>query len=167
VAADPKSSGSAPNPQTARAAALALVARRDYTTAEIAARLRERGFDAEAIASALTDLRATRALDDARVAATHARRAAAIKGRGRVRIARELAARGLPPAAIEDALAGVAAGDELASIRRILVRKRWPDRPTLADRQRMFRHLLRRGFPADLISRALGGRRDDDPGDDA
>jgi regulatory protein len=132
------------------------VSRRDYTAAELRTRLEDKGYDAEAIADAVVDLRAGRFLDDRRVAAAHVRTAAAIKGRGRVRIARELAARGLSRELIDEALGAVAAGDELASIRRILARKRWPASPTMAERQRMFRHLLARGFPADLIGKALG-----------
>lgn len=149
--------------RSARAAALALVSRRDFTAAELESRLKEKGYDADAIADALADLRAGRFIDDRRVAAAHVRTAAVIKGRGRVRIARELTARGVSRDLIEDALGGVNPAGELASMRRILARKRWPEHPTMAQRQRMFRHLLGRGFPADLISKALGGRRDDDP----
>jgi hypothetical protein len=36
------------------------------------------------------------------------------------------------------------------------VRKKWPARPTPAERRRMFQHLMRRGFPVDAIVRALG-----------
>ena len=142
------------------------MSRRDYTAAELESRLKDNGYDTEAIADALADLRAGRFIDDRRVAAAYVRTSAAIKGRGRVRIARELAARGVSRDLIDEALAGVAAGDELASIRRILARKRWPARPSMAERQRMFRHLLGRGFPADAIGQALGGRDDGDPEDE-
>jgi regulatory protein len=148
--------------RSARAAAVALVSRRDYTTAELASKLKEKGYDAAAIADALADMQAGRFLDDRRVAAAHVRTAAAIKGRGRVRIARELAARGIARELIDAALAGVEAGDELAAIRRILTRKHWPAKPTMAERQRMFRHLLGRGFPGSVIGKALGGRIDED-----
>jgi SOS response regulatory protein OraA/RecX len=59
-------------------------------------------------------------------------------------------------------LRAVEPGDELAAIRKILDRKRWPTHPTRAERQKMYRHLMGRGFPSDLISKALGGRVDDD-----
>ena len=52
-------------------------------------------------------------------------------------------------------------GEELASIRRILTRKRWPAKPSRAERQRMFRHLFMRGFPADAIIKAMGGQEPD------
>ena len=150
-----------PDPRTARAAALALAARRDYTAAELERKLTDRGYEAETIATALAGLRDSRVVDDRRVALAHVRTARAIKGRGRVRIARELAARGLGRDLIDEALSGIEPGDELASIRRILTRKRWPANPSRADRQRMFRHLFARGFPADAIGKALGGREDD------
>lgn len=149
----------------ARGAALTLASRRDYTARELTDKLHDRGFDADAIASALDDLRARGVVDDARVAAAHVRTASAVKGRGRVRIRRELIARGVAADVIDTAMAGMAKDDELASIRKILARKRWTPGAPLAQRQKLFRHLLGRGFPADLISRALG--KGDDPGFEA
>ena len=161
MAQNPISSGSAP--RNARSAALTLASRRDYTARELTDRLHDKGFDAEAVASALDDLRAKGVVNDARVAAAHVRTATAIKGRGRVRIKRELIARGVAADVIAAAMAGVASEDELASIRKILARKRWRPGAPLAERQKIFRHLLGRGFPADLIGRALGkDDRDDD-----
>jgi len=149
-------------PKDVRAAALTLASRRDYTAAELTDKLLDRGFDADTIASALDDLRARGVVNDARVAAAFVRTAAGVKGRGRIRIARELKTRGVAAETIAAALDSVANEDELASIRRILERKKWIPGAPLAQRQRMFRHLLGRGFPADLIGKALGGRFDHD-----
>ena len=149
-------------PRDVRAAALTLASRRDYTAAELTDKLRDRGFDADTIAGALDDLRARGVVNDARVAAAFVRTASAVKGRGRIRIARELKARGVSAETISAALDHVPREDELASIRRILNRKKWTPGAPLAARQRMFRHLLGRGFPADLIGKALGGRFDQD-----
>lgn len=153
---------SPPDPRTARAAALTLAARRDYTAAELERKLTDRGYDPETIAGAIASLRESRVVDDRRVALAHVRTARAVKGRGRVRIARELAARGLGRDIIDEALDGIEPAEELASIRRILTKKRWPGNPSRADRQRMFRHLFGRGFPADAIIKALGGHETDD-----
>ena len=150
-------------PSDARGTAFRLVARRDHTASELSDKLLDRGFDAETVARALDDLRARGVIDDARVAAAHVRTASAIKRRGRVRIARELAARGVASDVIDAALEPLAREDELASIRKILERKRWAPGAPLAQRQRIYRHLLARGFPADLIGRALG--RSDQPED--
>jgi len=157
-----KFSASEPSDKNARAAALTLAARRDYTAAELTDKLLDRGFDAETIAGAIDDLRARRIVDDARVAAAHVRTASAIKGRGRIRIARELTARGVAAEVISAALETVAREDEMASIRRILARKRWTPGAPMAVRQKLYRHLLGRGFPSDLIGKALGRDSGDD-----
>ncbi|HEX5070130.1 MAG TPA: regulatory protein RecX [Vicinamibacterales bacterium] len=153
---------SAPPAGTVRATALTLLSRRDYTTAELRSKLADKGYDTETIDVAVAELTSQHLLDDRRSAAAHVRRAAAIKGRGRVRISRELAARGLSREIIDEALAAVARDDEMAAIRRILSRKRWPANPSRLERQGMYRHLLGRGFPADLIGRALGRHDEDD-----
>jgi regulatory protein len=140
-----------------RGAALGLLSRRDYTTSELRKKLLDREYETDAVDTLIHDLTASRLLDDRRVAASHVRTATAIKGRGRLRIARELAARGLPKDIVGEALAGVERQDEAAAIRKILTRKKWPANPSLADRRRMFQHLLRRGFPSDAIGKALGG----------
>jgi regulatory protein len=148
-----------------RAQALRLLSRRDYTTHELRTKLLDREYDEAGIGPLLSDLTASGFLNDRRVAASHVRTAAAIKGRGRLRIARELTARGLSKDIISEALGAVDKQDEAALIRRILTRKKWPARPSLAERRRMFQHLMRRGFPADAIGRALGGTSIDDADD--
>jgi len=150
------SRGSAPNPASVRAAALALLSRRDYTVAELERKLLDKGYDREATAGVIATLSASRLLDDRRVAAAHVRTAAAVKGRGRLRIARELTARGLSRDLVHEVLADLPRDNELAMIRRILARKRWPANPSRADRQRMYRHLVGKGFRTDDIFRALG-----------
>ena len=156
----PRSSASVHS--TARSAALALLSRRDYTSIELESRLIDKGFDQDAARAAIADLRTRGVVDDARVAAAHVRTAGRVKGRGRMRIARELTARGLSRDMVDEALRAVDPADELASIRKILDRKRWPAHPTRAERQKMYRHLMGRGFPSDLISKALGSRVEDD-----
>jgi len=145
-----------------RTAALAWLGRRDYTTRELTDKLRDRGYAHADIESVVRSLTADGLLDDRRAAAAHVRTASKVKGRGRVRIAHELASRGVSGALADELLARLSAEDETEAIRRILTRRRWPSRPTLADRRRMFRHLLRRGFPADAIAKALRPNADDD-----
>jgi SOS response regulatory protein OraA/RecX len=85
-----------------------------------------------------------------------------IKGRGRLRIERELIQRGIAPALAHEAVAILPGDDEQAQIARVLARKRLPARLSLAERRRLFQHLLRRGFPADAISKALKTRGDEE-----
>ena len=145
-----------------RSAALALLARRDYTSRELSDRLIERGYGADAVARTLADLTAAGFVNDARVAASHVRTAVQVKSRGRMRVGRELAARGLSRDAVDKALEAIEPDDERAVIRKVLKRKRYPPSPTIQERQRMFQHLMRRGFtPAGI--RSVLGRGDWDP----
>jgi len=145
---------SPPDPQKARLAAVALLARRDFATGELAARLREDGYPEEAVAGVIADLTAGRILDDARFATQfvtyHAER-----GQGPHRIARELGQRGVGPALIEAALA--AGPDWAARAREVRIRRfglaipdSWP------QKARQGRFLQYRGFSSDHIRSALG-----------
>jgi regulatory protein len=142
------------------------LARRDYTSAELSTRLARRGYAADAVAEALAALIADDSVNDERVAAAHVRTSTGVKGHGRLRVKSELLARGLPRATIDEALKALETTDERDALVRILKRKRYPERPTRAERQRMYQHLLRRGFPADLI-RSVLGRGEWDSADDA
>jgi regulatory protein len=145
-----------------RTAALRLLGRREYTVFELRTRLTDRGYTDESVDALVVSFVAERLLDDRRVAAAHVRSASRIKRRGRLRIERELVARGLDRAVVHDALGALSADDDLEAIRQIVQRKRLPARPDLAERRRMFQHLLRRGFSSDAISRVLGRDRDDE-----
>ncbi|MEO8070001.1 MAG: regulatory protein RecX [Acidobacteriota bacterium] len=152
-----------PAPQTLWGAALRLLGRRDFTTHELTERLRQRGYVASDIEPAIVRLLAERLLDDARVAKAHVRTASRIKGRGRLRIERELQARGVPGSVARDALSDLAPDDELALIRRFVTRKHITATASPDERRRLFQQLLRRGFRSDAIARAL--RAPDDEGE--
>lgn len=141
-----------------RVAALRLLGRRDYTTHELRERLLAREHPADDVDAALDSLRTDGLLDDRRVAASHVRIATSVKGRGRLRIARELEARGLDRALVQEALAALPADEDAEAIRRWLARRALPPRLPAADHRRVFAQLLRRGFPADAIARVLRER---------
>ena len=128
---------------TPRAAALTCLSRRDYTIREITDTLNDRGYPGLEVDAAVRSLTADGALDDRRVAAAYVRTASQVKGRGRLRIAHELEARGISRALAEEVLGRLPPEDEAEAIRKILARRRFPARPTLADRRRIFHHLLR------------------------
>jgi regulatory protein len=136
------------------------LARRDYTTAELRAKLGDRGCDAGDIQATIDRLGADGLLDDRRVAAAHLRTASRIKGRGAHRIGRELVARGIDRSLAAELVAGLSVQDEVAAIDRLLLRRPLPSQPTLADRRRLYQHLLRRGFSTDAIAAALKARGD-------
>jgi regulatory protein len=143
---------------SARTAALTLLGRRDYTAAELEDKLTARGYAPDDIATTLEALTAAKIVDDRRVAAAFVRTALKVKGRGRYRIERELLARGVDRALVAGLLSELVPDDETASIARILARKRLSPHPTLAERRRLYQHLLRRGFSTDAISKALKAR---------
>jgi regulatory protein len=110
----------------------------------------------------LVTLTGTGLLDDRRAGAAFVRTAARVKGRGRLRIERELVARGLDRSLAHELAGQVPPDDELREVQRILRRKRLPARPTAADRRRLVQHLLRRGFSGDVIRKALGRGEEDE-----
>jgi regulatory protein len=138
----------------ARAAAIALLARRDYAVAEIRDRLERRGFDRSVVDSTVQELIEERALDDSRYSANYVSYHAA-RGQGPLRIAADLKALGLPTPLID---AAVAAGpDWRAAACTVRARKFGPDAPTeWAERVRQARFLQYRGFSSDHIRLALG-----------
>jgi regulatory protein len=144
--------------KAAYAAGLRLLAGREMSAARVRERLRRRGLPDDAIDDAVTRLAQAGALDDARAARASARAQAAVKLRGRHRIARELERQGFAPALVEATLAETLGdADQRAAIAR-LVSSRLRGRDTLGDPaayRRLFGSLLRRGFPASMIRDAL------------
>lgn len=147
----------------ARAAALRLLGRRDYTVAEMREKLTARGNEADDINTTIDGLIAEGLLDDRRVASAHLRTAARVKGRGRLRISRELAARGIAPDIVDETVASLSDEEEASAVERLLVRKRLPPRMSMPERRRLFQQLLRRGFRADVIAKVLKLRQEDQP----
>ena len=98
------------------------------------------------------------ALDDARVAAAYVRTALKVKGRGRLRIQRELQDMGIPRDVAAQALAEAFGDvDERAQVRDA-IRKKLRGKPKLAsqaDYARLYQFLLRQGFSPAMVSDAL------------
>jgi regulatory protein len=154
-ALDPERAADADSP---RAAAITLLARRDFASGELGRRLEERGFDAEVAAAAVAGLIEERALDDGRFARNYVAYHAG-RGQGPVRIAADLASLGLQAELIDAALA--AGPDWVALSREVRSRKFGPDPPdSWAEKARQARFLQYRGFSSDHIRSSL----DSDPG---
>ena len=138
--------------------ALKLLARRELSVEGLRARLRDREFASDEIAAAIDRLQETGALDDGRVARAYARTAAHVKGRGRLRVARELQEIGIDRRVAAEALAEVFGDlDERALIARA-IQKKLRGRKTLkdaAERARLYQHLMRQGFSPAAVSDAL------------
>ena len=144
------------------ASAVRILSRRDHTCGELAAKLRRKGFDREAINDALARCRDLGYLDDARTAATIAGHMAE-RGYGPLRIRHALRQKGLDDALIADVLTRCGDEDEqVRSARRMLDKKRSRlDRETDPWKQRQVAHrfLAGRGFPPEVIRRATSRLR--------
>ncbi|MGH8258125.1 MAG: regulatory protein RecX [Steroidobacteraceae bacterium] len=144
--------------EACRAAAVTLLARRDFAGGELRRRLEGRGFEAETAAQAVAALIEERALDDARYAQNYVAYHAG-RGQGSVRIAADLSALGLAAALVEAALAS--GPDWRALARDVRARKFGVDPPdSWPEKARQARFLQYRGFSSDHIRFALGS----DPG---
>jgi regulatory protein len=138
--------------------ALKLLARRELSVAQVRGRLEEREYPTDEISAAVDRLLETGALDDGRVARAYARTAAKVKGRGRLRVLRELQAMG-----IERDIAAEAVGETFGDLdERSLVakaiQKKLRGRMKVKDageRARLYQHLVRQGFSPALIADAL------------
>jgi regulatory protein len=131
-----------------------LLARRDYCSSELTARLTARGYRPEAVRLGLEDLRARHYLDDERYVrqfvASHAQR-----GHGPLRIRHELQALGLSAELAETAI--VEQGDWAALAQQVRARRFGSRSPQAwADKVRQARFLQYRGFSNDDIRSALG-----------
>jgi len=146
--------------------ALGWLARRELTEKQIRQRLTRRGLEADAIDEAVARLKAERAIDDARVAGAFARTAVRLKGRGPMRLERDLQALGIDRGAARAAVKDILADTDERTLARQALARRWrrAERPEPADAARLYRGLLRQGFGPAAARAALTalGAPDDD-----
>ena len=138
----------------ARMQALAVMARRDHGSRELAGKLAERGFAVDLVATLIEELQDERLLDDARYVehfvAAHARR-----GQGPMRIRQDLRQLKVAEELVSQAL--LAGPDWGAVCREVRVRKFSADIPAdWAEKTKQARFLQYRGFSSDHIRLALG-----------
>jgi len=143
-----------------RRKALALLARRDYATADLRRTLESRGCDPAVTATVIAELIEERALNDTRFAESYAASRAG-RGQGPVRIASELHALGITVELAERVLGTAADWHELA--RQVRRRRFGAGAPaSWGDQARQARFLQYRGFSSDHIRSALGSDFDPD-----
>jgi regulatory protein len=141
-----------------RSRAVALLARREHTRAELARKLAPHAESPDEVEPLLDDLVRRKLLSDDRYAEARAH----TLGRkfGAARIAHELRTRGVSAAAIEK-VASAARASELERAREAW-RKRFgapPSNPL--DRAKQMRFLHGRGFSFEVIRRVVAGAQDD------
>jgi len=151
------------NPQRVRAAAIGLLARRDFASGELRQKLEHQGYDKDAVAETVAELVESRLLNDARYAENYVSYHAG-RGEGPLRIEAELKALDLPGELIRAALD--AGPDWKARAREVRIRRFGPEEPqSWPEKAKQGRFLQYRGFSSDHIRAALdddlGGAFDD------
>jgi regulatory protein len=142
------------NPQRVRAAAVGLLARRDFASGELRQKLEHQGCDREVAAQAVAELVEGGLLNDARFAENYVSYRAA-RGEGPLRIEAELKALDLPEVLVQEALA--AGHDWRALAREVRIRRFGLEEPkTWPQKAKQGRFLQYRGFSSDHIRAALG-----------
>ena len=148
--------------RTAYVDALHLLGRRELSVQQLRERLIEREHDRHDVDRAVDLLIENKALDDARVAAAYVRTALKVKGRGRLRIQREMQEMGIPKEIAAEALAeAFGEVDERALVTRALQKKLRGNQKiaTRAEYARVFQFLMRQGFSPATVTAVLRARR--------
>ena len=138
--------------------ALRMLARRELSVEGVRARLLDREHPPEAVESAIARLIDSGALDDRRVARAYARTAATVKGRGRLRVLRELAAMGIARDVAAEAVGEVFSEMDERSLIAKAIQKKMRGRArlvTVQDRARLYQYLVRQGFTPAAIAIAM------------
>lgn len=134
-----------------------MLGRRENTRAQLRRKLLQRKFESADVDRVLDDLAAAGFLDDARAAKTFARHASHIKGQGRMRIARELTAKGVDADIVAATLdAQIDPDEEAGRLQAALARRaRGKDLTDRRESSRVWQALVRQGFAPDAVSKAL------------
>lgn len=139
-----------------------MLGRRELSVQMLRGRLLEREHPREDVDRAIELLLENRALDDGRVAGAYVRTALKVKGRGRLRIQRELRMMGIPKDIAAEALAeAFGEVDERTLIAKALQKKLRHNQKiaTPAEYARVFQFLMRQGFSPAGVTAVLRARR--------
>ena len=141
---------------------LQLLARRELSEVQVRQRLARRHYSPDEIETAVARLRSERALDDRRVAQAIALTETRVRGRGRLRVKRQIEAAGISGTLAEEAVEHVFADLDSDALLSAALERRLRGRPAIADDrefQRLFRYLVAQGFEHDRVLAALRTRR--------
>lgn len=138
--------------------ALRLLSGREHSRAELERKLKSFEEEPDTLARVLDELQAKGFISEQRVIESVLHRRAAKLGTARIK--QELQGKGLDPAAINEALAGLHATERERAL--AVWRKKFGAPPLDAqDAARQMRFLAARGFGGDVIRRVVGGANDD------
>jgi len=140
------------------ARALADLARREHSRAELRRKLAPHAESADELGRLLDDLEAKKLLSDRRFTEVMARSRGERFGAARVR--QELRARGISDPLVREVVADLAR-TELQRARQVWLKKFDAPPANATERARQMRFLAQRGFSAEVIRRVVAGRDDD------
>jgi len=138
-----------------------MLGRRELSEAQVRQRLARRGYEPDSVDGAVARLREERAIDDARVAEAIVRTQSSIRGRGRLRVLREVESAGIAAAIARRAVDDVFDSLDPDALLEASLAKRLDEREPIADDadfRRLYRYLIGQGFEADRIIAALKAR---------
>ncbi len=145
---------------SAYVAALNMLARRELSEAQVRQRLAAREHDEEAIDAAIARLRAEGAVNDERVANALARTESTVRGRGKLRVRRDIERAGIAAAvakrATDEAFSALDPDQHLESA--LSRRLRTGHIMTEAEFRRLYRYLISQGFESERVLRLLKAR---------
>ena len=148
---------------SARVAALKMLARRELSESQIRQRLARRGHAQEEIDAAIERLKAERAIDDSRVAGAIARTETSVKRRGKRRVTQQIEQAGISRTAarqaVDETFGEHRRGRRSSPRPSPAVSKAAGRSPTTANFSGCIRYLIRQGFDADDVFKALSARR--------
>jgi regulatory protein len=142
-------------------AGLKMLGRRELSEAQVRQRLARRGYEPEGVDAAVARLRQERAIDDARVAEAIVRTQSSIRGRGRLRVLREVERAGIAAAIARRAVDDLFDSLDADALLEASLAKRLDEREPIADDvafRRLYRYLIGQGFDADRVIAALKAR---------
>jgi regulatory protein len=146
-----------------RARALALLARREMSRAELRKKLEPLAESPAELDQLLDELAQSRLQSDTRYteALVHHR----ARRFGASRIAAELRDKGVAPELAAGPMSALRADEQVRAL--AVWRRKFPEPPATAEeRARHGRFLLGRGFPAELVRRIIDGKLDDEAADE-
>ena len=138
-----------------------MLGRRELSEAQVRQRLARRGYEPDSVDAAVARLRQEGAIDDARVAEAIVRTQSSIRGRGRLRVLREVESAGIAAAIARRAVDDVFDSLDPDALLEASLAKRLDEREPIADDaefRRLYRYLIGQGFEADRVIAALKAR---------
>ncbi|MDE6017874.1 MAG: RecX family transcriptional regulator [Muribaculaceae bacterium] len=133
-----------------------LCAGAEQCSSDIRNRILKKGFSAVQAEQMITYLRQNKYLDDSRFARAYAVDKVRFSGWGRMKIRMGLRAKGMPDRTIAQALEYIPEQDYAEVLEKVLLAKaRSLDLGNVKDRQKLYRHLVSRGFESQLIIAAM------------